>query len=157
MATTTVTYAAAMQPRLPRSQGVVRVEQTFHRSVSASAGDIFAFYNLKIPHGAYIHKFAIKSDTSDGAVTWQWGLGGGITSGALFGSTTMSDTAQIDTLLGDTIASAPGYRVSISDDQPIRYCYVTGTQDGAVGSSPTGTISVTIILEYSMVKSGSTG
>lgn len=148
--TTTLTFAANNQARVPRSQGHIYMEQTYKRSVSCSDTQIFWFDALRIPHGALINKFVVTHGTSDGATTWKWGLAGGYTSAALFGSTTISGTQAVDVLVGgDAAAAVQSIKLSISDDQPLRWAVVTATQDGAV-TSTTGSLSVTVRVWYSM-------
>lgn len=149
MAITTVPFAVGTdQPRIPNGVEAIEVEQTYNRSVSASDGDRFDFTLLKVPSGATIYKLNVLSDTSDGATIYKVGIAGGITSAALFGSVTVSGTAQLDALL--PAAGTSSYKVSVSDDAHSRFVYLTLTQDGAVGSSPTGSVSVCIQIGYHM-------
>lgn len=150
MATITVTASAAAQPRVPTSTELVYVEQTYSRSVSASAGDVFWFENCKIPNQALITRIAVDTKTSDGATIYQLGLGGGIVSGALFGSLTASAVATLDNFL--EAAGSTSYRVSVSDDAAIRYVVPTLTQDGAVGASPTGTVTILVRVWFTMIR-----
>ena len=151
MALSTVTASAAAQARLPRSVEKVHLQQTYNRSVSASDGDIFLFDNLKIPHGALITNVEVIHDTSDGQTIWEVGYySNGISAPDQFGSITLSATQTIDTLM--PLAGVAGFRVSVSDDAAQRFVYICARQDGAVGSSPTGSISVTIRVEYTMIR-----
>lgn len=151
MATITVTASSAAQARIPTSVETITVMQTYNRSVSASDTDVFYFENLKIPHQAYITRLEAIHDTSDGQTIYKVGLVGGVAAGgALFGSITTSGTGQLDTLI--PAVGIAGYRVSVSDDQPIRFGVIALTQDGAVGASPTGSVSITIVVQYTMVR-----
>ncbi len=146
MAAISASFAAANQPRIPNGVETVDAFQSYVTSATLSAGDVIHYTNLKIPHGATILDLRLYGDTPDGSGIYQVGLGGGIVSGALFGSATVSATPAVKTQ-----TTALPYVVSVSDDAALRYVYPTLTQDGAM-TSGTASTSLGVRVTWTMNK-----
>lgn len=142
MATISATAARANQPYTPHEGSLLALRhQTYVTTATLSDTDVIIFSQLKIPHGATIHRIRLWSDTPDGSGIFQVGING---SAALFGSATYSATAQID----DLTTGLP-YAVSVSDDAADRFVTMQLTQNGAQ-TSGTASVSVTLEVQYTM-------
>lgn len=149
MAVYSASYSGADLPRIDL-MGTVTRAQTYVWSVSASAGDVVHFTNMKIPTGALITRVNLigKVDVNGGGgVTYGVGLQGSGASGAgakMFGSATISGTyARLDILNGAILP----YRVSVSDDASLRFMTPSLTVDGVTS----GTVSQTVTLEVQYI------
>lgn len=156
MATISASFAAANQPRSVANPATVDVYQTYTTSVTASTGDVIAFTNCKIPHGATILSIKAQIAAGNDGTILAFGLGGGITSAALFGSATASATAQIE-LLDSVVGTSLPYKVSLSDsrDGGVGYVYPTVTvqDDGTATTS----LSIGLRVTYTLNKTNATG
>lgn len=156
MAAISATFAAANQPRSVADVSTIDAYQSYLFSVSASTGDVVHFTNLKIPHGATILDIDAYIEAANDATILQFGLGGGITSGALFGSATASNTAII-TQRSKVVGVSLPYKVSLSDsrDAGVAYVYptVTVNDDGTASVS----LSIALRVTWTMNKTNATG
>lgn len=143
MATITAANAAPNSPRIPTGSGVVERIQTYVTSASLSSGDVIKLSNLKIPLGAQITNVQLLGKSVDGQGIFQIGTDY-TSSGAIFGSATMSVTQAMKT----QVLGIP-YNVSVSDDFMPRYVTMTLTVDGAT-TSLTASLSMTLFVRYTM-------
>lgn len=145
MANISLSFAAANQARIVADPATIDVFQTATVGTATnSAGDIIHFLNTRVPHGATILDVVLYGDTPDGTVIYQIGIGGGITSAALFGSATVSATPAVKIQ-----TTGLPYRVSVSDDAASRFVYIRLTQDGAA-TSGTASVSLGVRVTYTM-------
>lgn len=141
----TLTFATAGQPR--RTSDVCTIDayqsgplSTYSSGVSATGA--VHFQSIKIPNSATILDVTIwhKQDQSTVAFCHTVGIAGGITSAALFGSESFSSTTRYVSMIANGAGNTGPYKVSLSDDQAVRYVYPTVTST----ATGTGSISVSI-------------
>ncbi len=144
MATVTFTTTTPMQPKY-RVNAPHMVHQRIASTATWSAGDVYLFNNLKIPHGAVVHKMWVKGSVPDGNYIIEIGAYGSNVAADIFGSVTLSATAVTDSVRTTGLP----YTVSVSDDATLRYQTIGIRVDGAA-TSGTASVSVNILVKYIM-------
>lgn len=156
MATISASFAAANQPRIPDGVETVTAYQTYTTSVTASTGDVIHFTNLKIPHGATITDVKAYIGAPNDGVILSFGLAGGIVDDDLFSSATASATSQIETL-SNIVGNSLPYKVSLSDSRDGGTGYVTMTATVEDDGTATVSLSIGLLVTYTMNRSNATG
>ena len=142
MATATFTVAAPMQPKKKQNSNMT-VHQRIASTATWSAGDVYIFNNLKIPHGAVVTDMWVKGSVPDGTYLIEMGMYGSNATADIFGSVTLSATAVTDSVRSTGLP----HTISVSDDAALRYQTVGIRVDGAATSATTS-VSVSILVKY---------
>lgn len=121
----------------------VKKTQTIVTSITFSATDVYAFDNLKVPHGAIITNVELKGSVVDGTCIIEIGTYGSNSTADLFGSVTLSATAVMTSVRTTGLPAT----VSVSDDAAIRYQWMAIRVDGAA-TSGTASTSINMTVEY---------
>ena len=141
MATLTAVSAAANQPRVSTDGTLITRMQSYVSTATLTAATTITMKNLKIPHGATYRSISIKGSAPDGGAVFKVGTTG---TANLFGSISLSAGVLATT----TFDPAVGRKVSVSDDASTRYETIMLTVDA--NTSPTASVSVIVIVDYTM-------
>lgn len=142
MATVTFTVQAPMQAKFGPNRNW-NIAQSIVTTATWSAGDVYLFNNIKIPHGAVVTNVEMKGSVVDGTCLIEMGMYGSNATADIFGSVTLSATAVMTSVRTTGIP----HTISVSDDAALRYQTFGVRVDGA-GTSATTSVSINVIVKY---------
>jgi len=142
MATVTLTTATAMAPTYGVTRTITKT-QTFVTTATMSAGDVYVFPNIRLPHRAIVTDIAIKGSVVDGTYIIEMGTVGSAGVIDTFGSKTFSATAVFSVSSLNTLPQT----ISVSDDAADRYQTFAIRVDGAATSGTTS-VSLNFTVQY---------